>query len=269
MAFATLLAIGSCGMSTAAPAGDPFFLFATSRFGSDRERDAVVDVLQLYAGPSDYISLGLARENPSLARRISPAHVFVLPPSASAVARASGECRGAGTIVYDPEHWNDTPRHEQDDIVGAVRNARAAAAPGCAFALAPDGQFAGIVPGECFFDLDSALHRKIDWSGVTLYDVQAQRLLSESCASRGGFDAYVSFVSTVANEIRAAAPGVKVTAQLSFRDTPPARMTAAIRRLRNVVDGFYLAYPVTAGTPCRYCNETNLDEVLRCIKAAP
>ena len=57
-----------------------------------------------------------------------------------------------------------------------------------------------------------------------------------------------------------------ITAQFSFRYTPPEKMVAAIHALTGVVDGFYLAYPDESPIPAKYCTASNLHAVLEAIR---
>ncbi len=119
--------------------------------------------------------------------------------------------------------------------------------------------FLGISPGTGRYDLNRSIHRRIDWDGIALFDIQAQWLLD---GERAGSDTYVEFVATVAREVRAASPPTKIVAQLSFRFTPPEAMIAASARLAGIVDGFYIAYPGNVGPICNYCSPDNLAQVL-------
>jgi hypothetical protein len=242
----------------------PFFMFS-AQFGPN---DPLGAVLRKYVTSNDYLSTGIAKDNPDLATRVGRMHTYTLPASVSAVARqAQADCR-AGLIIYDGEHWSATPEREQADMPAAIAAAKSATtSAGCEFGLAPDGQYAGLIPKTCSYRLDDAVHRQIDLRGVALYNVQAQRLLSDECASQGGVDAYIALMTAVTNDIHAKSPGTKVSAQFSFRYTPPDRMISVIGRLRGVVDGFYIAYPVNVGgLSCQYCSAENLDKVLAAIR---
>jgi hypothetical protein len=128
-------------------------------------------------------------------------------------------------------------------------------------------RFMGVQPETCSYDLAAAIYRNIDWDGITLADIQAQVLLSDRCTTGSNVENYAALVTAIADDIRKAAHPPAITAQLSFRDTPPERMILAIHRLRGIVDGFYVAYPSNVGPPCRYCSPGNLDQVLRAIRS--
>jgi len=262
-------ACGGAVGSSAAKNGAPFFMFTTSRFADD-ERDGVFAALREYVGGRDYLGWRLASEIPDVGKRLDRSHLYVLPASLKAVSRQSADCgAGAGLILYDGENWAETPSDEQANMPAAISRAKGAAkAAGCAhFGISPGGEMVGIIPDACSFDLSKAIHRHVDWADITLFNIQAQRLLSDQCNGRAGVKAYVKFVSTVAQEVHAKNPLTKISAQLSFRYTPPSRMIDAIRQLRGTVDGFYLAYPRNVGGRCDYCSSQNLQAVLKDIRS--
>lgn len=266
----TILAVSLIVMlaSSAHAAAAPFFMFAASRF-SGAEQAQILTILRANARPSDYLSMGLVRNDPQLTQAIGTAHVFALPPSVRAASRMTQQCGASiGMIIYDGEHWADTPADEQADMPSAISRAKSAARGGnCQFGVAPDGEYVGIVPGNCSYELNRAIHRNVDWDDIALFNIQAQRLLSDKCAAQGGVDKYIAFVTTVANEVRAKNASTKISAQMSMRYTPPGRMIDVIRRLRGVVDGFYIAYPSNQGR-CQYCTPQNLAQVLAAIRSS-
>ncbi|HLY56691.1 MAG TPA: hypothetical protein VKS60_14095 [Stellaceae bacterium] len=262
-------------MSDAASAETgPFFMFAASKFAETGERQRIEAVLSAHLTARDFVSLGLTKAFPALGARIPRENVFVLPPNLTQVAATIRKGTGDGTpglLIYDGEHWEATPGDEQGDLPGAVLRGKALTrkSAGHRFGFAPDGIFVGVRPARCGFDLNEAVHRRVDWSDIALFNIQAQHLLSDGCDASGGFASFVDFVVAVAGDAKAAAPHLLVTAQLSFRDTPPDRMVRAIRRLRGIVDGFYVAYPSNVGPVCRYCSPENLGTVLNAIRGAP
>jgi hypothetical protein len=171
---------------------------------------------------------------------------------------ARGCGRGTpGTLVYDIEHWNLTPVAEQRSFAASIREgARLAVATGChAYGVAPDASYLfGKAGGECDYDIGSARYRDIPWDRIDLIDLQVQDLVSDECFDDYGIHDYVAVASTVATHARARNPRVLVVAQVSFRLTPPARMSRAVAAVADVVDGVYLAYPtLTHPDACRYC----------------
>jgi len=258
------------GPSTRAPS--QFFMFSTSNFADPGARDGVRAVLSRHTTERDYLSAHVLREFPEIGQRVARARRYVLPTSVAEVQRESAKGCGAdtpGLILYNGEHWPGTPTNEQADLPAAIARAKEfAAGSGChEFGVAPDGAFAGISPATCSYALDSAIHRLIDWTGVALFDVQAQSLLSDRCNATAGVAAYVAFVSAIARDVRKNANPPSIVAQLSFRHTPPERMATAIQALRGVVDGFYIAYPINVGPACKYCSPDNLEKVMTDIRS--
>jgi hypothetical protein len=251
-------------MTATAATPAPFFMFTAAKSSDPDERSAIADVLRRYVSSQDYLGRRLGEELPELALRVGRAHLYLLAPSLAQIARHRASCgpRAPGLIIYDGEHWPQTPLAEQEDIVKAVADGKIlATAAGCgAYGIAPDGQFLGIVPATGQYDLERSIHRRIDWDGIALFDIQAQRLLD-----RAGVDAYAEFVAAVAREVRATSPPTKLVAQLSFRSTCPERMIAASYRLAGIVDGFYIAYPRNIGPICNYCSPDNLAQVLAAL----
>jgi hypothetical protein len=247
-----------------------FFMFSTSRFADTGERGAVAASLRKYVTSRDYLSAAVAREFPDLGQRVGRGHRYVLPTSLSGVERESAKGCGpdtAGLVIYDGEHWAETPADEQAQMSTSIARGRViVGATSCHdYGIAPDGQFIGISPSNCSYDLSAAIHQQLDWSGIALFNIQAQILLSDRCGP--GVDDYVAFVAAVTAAVRTASHPPAIAAQLSFRYTPPERMIAAITRLRDIVNGFYIAYPSYVGQTCTYCSAGNLEQVLGAIRS--
>jgi hypothetical protein len=246
-----------------------FFMFTTWQFATTDETGAVGAVLRRHTRSDDYLGVNVERQFPDLTARISHTHVYALPPSLAAVERATaGKCGvGAGLIIYDGEHWEGTPLDEQVDMTKAIERGKAIVhETGCRdYGIALDGQYIGISAGTCRYDPAASIHQAIDWTGITLFDIQAQRLLAPNCIERASVDAYVAAVRSIASDVRARSSFPKIVAQLSFRLTAPDKMIATIKQLSGTVDGFYIAYPSNVGPPCSYCSAANLDQVLGAI----
>ena len=118
---------------------------------------------------------------------------------------------------------------------------------------------------RCAYDLDAGIIRGIDWQGISLLVLQSQILLGDRCNNPAAIQRYVDFVAAIAGPVRAKSATVRIVAQFSFRHTPPERMIAAMRALRGVVAGYYIAYPSNVGPRCRYCSPANLDAVLAAV----
>lgn len=175
-----------------------------------------------------------------------------------------------GLIVYDPERRELTPPSEQRRLIASIRRAeRMVRATGChSFGLAPGSTpLFGLDPARCDFDLGRGSYRRVAWRRVDLVDVQAQRLAGDDCAARDGLARYDELVTSVARYVRARNPRIRVVTQVSFRDSPPARMVEAVARVAPVVDGVYFSYPTTNDAiPCRYCTPANMDAFLGALR---
>ena len=119
--------------------------------------------------------------------RISRTHVYALPPSLAAVELATaGKCGArTGLIIYNGEHWQATPPDEQADMAKAIERGKGIVRQsGCEdYGIAPDGQYIGISAGKCRYDPAASIYRAIDWTGISLFDIQAQRLLGGIASS--------------------------------------------------------------------------------------
>jgi hypothetical protein len=264
--------MGAPQVAQASDMWSPFFMFTTSKFGNAGERTDALNALSTYATSADYLSSGIGQLSPVLADRVGRMHLYVLPPSLKSVQRQVLAGCGPGTpglIIYDGEHWKDTPSIEQADMPAAIERGKGFAQPsGCDdYGIAPDGQYVGVVSGSCAYDLNAVIHRQLQFDGIALFNIQAQRLLSDDCNAQAGVRAYAAFVSGIARDVRAKNAKTKVVAQMSFRYTPPDRMISAMQSLRGVADGFYIAYPMESSTPCAYCSVSNLTAVLRALRS--
>jgi hypothetical protein len=250
--------MGVLAMLAANGGGAPFIMIGNSK------DPRILPVLNRYLRAGDYVSQRLAAADPGLGRRLGRDHQFDLPGSLAGVRKHAG-C-GAGTpgvVVYDIEHWTDTPeaeqRHPGESVAAGARIVRQT---GCqVYALAPDGEFMGLKE-ECGYDFDAGLYDKVDWTQVELVSIQAQRMLSDTCAAKLTVDDYATFVSRVASYVRRRNPAIRVVTQVSFRYTPPEKIVDAMRRAAAVVDGFYVVYPAASVKACKFCSPDNLATVL-------
>ena len=98
---------------------------------------------------------------------------------------------------------------------------------------------------------------------MDLLSIQAQRLLSDTCANKLNVADDVGLVAHVAAYVRSRNPSIVVVSQLSFRYTPPEKMVEAMHQSSPAVDGFYLVYPSGQANPCHYCSAKNVAAVLQ------
>ncbi len=236
----------------------------------------VPDVVRRYVEPRDYLRHEYAREVGSAAagadRYVLPATIRARWAGVPGVPRWLGACgRGLDLLMYDPEHWELTPRAEQRRWVASIRRAAALSREaGCArFGIAPDGVFLfGLHPDRCAYDLRRGGYRRIPWRLIDVVDVQAQLLISDTCAGELNVADYAEVVSSVARFARRRNPEIGIVAQVSFRHTPPLRMQEAIAAVAEDIEGIFFSYP-SAGfqARCSYCSATRLEQLLRFLRA--
>jgi hypothetical protein len=187
-------------------------------------------------------------------------HTYKLGDSIAAIRALAGDQPGAATIVYDIEHWAQTPASEQADPVGSIAEAAAVAhANGKMAGAAPDGRFMGI--RGCKFDVSQGIVPKVNWKNVDLFNIQAQGLAQDSTCGAAAVSQFASFVSQVASIARASNPKIVIAAQISLSDSSPATALAAINAVQGAVNAIYV------GCPYGYagCNLSNLTQVLQAL----
>ncbi len=231
-----------------------------------------------YVEPRDYLRREFAgrvpgRDADDAARYVLPATVrerWADEPGVTHWVRSGCSGDGRETIVYDPEHWELTPRREQRRFVHSIGVAgRIAGRKECfSFGIAPDGVFLfGLHPERCSLELARGAYRRIPWNAVDLVDIQAQLLIGDDCVQDMGVDDYVEVIREVATTARRANPHIAVVAQVSFRHTPPSRMKTAIAAVAGDIDGVFFSYPSRGfRARCEYCSVRNLHELLRFLR---
>lgn len=263
--FKKWIQIGSlalCMLSALVQAAErPFFVFASNW---DK---AAADVAAQYAEDGDMLFSAISR-HPQKAEKMRNPMRFALPASLKTVAKRSSEtCATNGqfqVVIYNPEHWEATPKAELDALPISVSKAGdTVKQAGCRyFGVAPDGKLLGLPSTECK-GRPSELVNQIDWKRVDFIILQAQRLLSDKCDSPSRVKDYAQFVHDWAEAVRRSNPSIKVVAQMSFRVSDPKTMTEAVKATHDVVDGYYLAYPRSSGRlQCNYCSADNLKQFL-------
>jgi hypothetical protein len=224
----------------------------------------IYPVLQDLLLPTDFISAKLATADHRLGRRFARSQQFDLPTSIASVQEHAGCSTGTpGVLVYDIEHWTETPTSEQEhpgeSIAAAARIVHGTHCQ--AYGVTPDGEFMGL--GNCTIDFAKGIYRAVDWTQVDLLSIQAQQLLSDTCAAKLTVDDYAAFVGQVATYVRRKNPEIKVVTQISFRYTPTDKLIAAMRRVAPEVDGIYILYPDNSTEPCQFCSPANLEALLK------
>lgn len=225
--------------ASAGPSGKVLSVFTSTR------DTATIGLIEKYVGPGDDVigpGSPLARDIPS-AKKIAPT------PSLDGIATAMSDARSRGIkldyIVYDPEHWPQTPQQEQQDIAGSVSKA--------ADAVHGAGLKFGVTPDRTYL-IDN--YQGIDWRKVDYLNMQFQREL----ADRANFTLFAGDVKKVTEFARAENPNIEVFVQMSFRFTDPQDIIKAVDMSSGYVDGFVFVY--LPNGPCQYCSNENLETVL-------
>lgn len=240
-------------------------------FSADWDIDAVNAVAKNLS-ENDFLGL-TANTRLRGGERLVAGHTFSIPARLDSVAkRAAQSCPMAGrkeAIIYDPEHWTQTPQEEQKNLRESIaRASQIVHKKGCfEFGLAPDQQFAGVDPSKCSGEISSLLDQ-VAWKNVDIFIVQAQGLLSRRCGGAANTQAYAKFVKDWASELKKRNPEIKIISAISFSHTDPELMTTIVEMMKPTVNGFYIAYPKARSGTCRYCKPENLEKVMKVIKTS-
>jgi hypothetical protein len=148
-------------------------------------------------------------------------------------------------VLYDPEHWSETPVNEQQDPYTYMRLfSERAHSRGYVVIVTPARDLMGVPGGACVAgsgeDYDTAFIRcniagaAARYSDVT--EVQAQR-------RQTNLQAYTRLVTSAAEQARTANASVLFLSGLSTRLAPVSaeNLFNASQAVRGIVDGFYLS----------------------------
>ena len=106
------------------------------------------------------------------------------------------------------------------------------------------------------------LPRGVQWRDMAVFVIQSQGMLRPNCLNRDpGMVEFTKLVTEMTRMAKQANPQILVFAEVSFNRSPAPQIIQAIDRVRNVVDGIYIAYP-NEGNKCEYCNPRDLETVL-------
>lgn len=239
-------------------AGEPVFAFTSVE-------PAAVAVVAKYFRSGDYLNVNAARKVRGLEDRIGHDNLFRLSSNLGDVAEwAEKPCRGeqsAGLIIYDPEEWEATPALEKADRHGSVAKAeRIVKQSGCRkLGYAPSRIFLSANKQRCN-TRPGDLPKRMEWRSISVLVIQSQGLLVPACQQEGGVETFAAFVSEVTRLARARNPNIVVLAEVSLNRSTPDVSVAAMERTKNIVDGFYIAYPI--GADCKYCTPAGLESIL-------
>jgi hypothetical protein len=185
-------------------------------------------------------------------------HTFELADSLAQISSISAEQQGVEVVIYDIEHWASTPLAEQQrPIISIAQAAAIAHDAGKRFGIAPDGLFLGIDTGHCTANVSAGIVPLVDWTKIDVVNVQAQELADTSNCKT--IQNYTAFVTRVASTARSQNPNIVIIAQVSLRDSDPARALQAATSVFGIANVIYVAYPAPCST---YCTITNLTTLL-------
>jgi alkylated DNA repair dioxygenase AlkB len=135
-----------------------------------------------------------------------------------------GQYYDLNTIVYDIEHWENTPELERaNPSISISKGASIVHGLGYSYGITPDAEML----------LDN--YEKIDWTEIDFLGMQLQRF------SQNGTE-YSSIAEKISTFVRSRNPNIEIFTQLSFRFTDANDMIKAIEGVKDIVDGFIIAY---------------------------
>jgi hypothetical protein len=150
------------------------------------------------------------------------------------------------TIIYDIESWYRTPTSEQIDPPNSIsRGARIVHEAGYRYGITPDRAIL----------MDN--YKMINWTEVDFLGMQLQRLAPD-------VDEYSRVADEIVSFVKCKNPNIEIFIQLSFNFSNANGMIEAIESVKDIVDGFIIAY-IQNGTSdlcIPACSEDDLDSVL-------
>jgi hypothetical protein len=158
-----------------------------------------------------------------------------------------GQHYDLNTIVYDIEREETTPESEQTaPLVSISKGASIVHEVGYRYGITPDAEML----------LDN--YRKINWTEIDFLGMQLQRF-SQNVTE------YSSIAEKISTFVRSKNPNIEIFTQLSFRFTDANDMIKAIEDVKDIVDGFIIAYDTnTSSDSCipSECSPHELNLVL-------
>ena len=162
-------------------------------------------------------------------------------------------------VIYDAEHWQQTPASEQrDPATFYQRAAQLAHAHGLIFIATPAMDLVNADGGKAADPAAAFVNRRIGAEAAQfadVVDIQAQSLERDATA-------YGTFVAQVSAQIRAVNPKATVLAGLSTNPhgspITPDMLVAAMLAAAGHATGFWMNVP-GKGSDCPQCNEPRPD----------
>jgi hypothetical protein len=149
-------------------------------------------------------------------------------------------------IVYDIERWDRTPELERSDPSRSISEG--------SDIVHEAGYRYGITPDAVTL-MDN--YQKINWTKIDFLGMQLQRFSQN-------VDEYSRIAEEISSFARCKNPNIEIFTQLSFRLTDANDMIKVIERVKDIVDGFIIAYDTnTRSDSCiSSCSPHDLNSVL-------
>jgi hypothetical protein len=206
--------------------------------------DELTGLLKKYIDKNDYI---IDSSGKVFQQDFQDFRKIVGGPSLAGLEKAMDLSKGFLTandaVVYDIEHWELTPKEEQDDPVSAFnKGADTVHSAGYKFGIAPDRIYL------------LQYYKETDWKKIDLLVMQMQRVVTD-------INEFSSSVREVAQFVRAANPGIEILVQISLTLSQPDALIKAVQSVKDDVDGVVVVYLPNANRPGNNSTLQNLDKV--------
>lgn len=229
---------------------------------TDDDSDAY-SILAQYATSNTYVTWPIYHRDAAIESAMAPSQTIYYGSSLADMSSGSSTRVKPPWEFYDIEHWSDTPVSEQQDPVGSIEKAaQIVHAAGKKFGVSPDGIYMGVT--RCTFDMSLSIIPQVDWTQVDELNIQAQHLASDNTCWKVGSASYQSMVQQVASYVKSKNPNIRISAQLSMRDSSPTRIIAAATSVYGIADVIHISDPDTSYS-CVYCTVSDLSAVLTAL----
>lgn len=154
-------------------------------------------------------------------------------------------------IVYNIEIWERTPELERTNpSLSISKGAHLVHEAGYRYGIAPDAPM--------LMDI----FKKINWTEIDFLDMQLQRF-SQNVTE------YSSIAEEITSFVRSRNPNIEIFTQVSFRFTDANEMIKIVESVKDIVDGFIIAYSTnTRSDSCvSRCSAHDLELVLNRINS--
>ena len=229
---------------------------------TDDDSDAYA-ILAQYATSNTNVTWPIYHRDSAIESKVAPSQTIFYASSLAEMTSGAGPNVRPPYEFYDIEHWSSTPISEQRDPAGSIAKAALIAhSAGKKFGVSPDGIYMGVT--GCTFDMSLSIIPQVDWTQVDELNVQAQHLASDNTCGKAGSASFQSMVQQVATYVKAKNPNIRIAAQLSMRDSSPARIVAAANAVYGIADAIHISDP-DASYSCGYCTLADLSAVLTAL----